>query len=348
MNRRTFCGSLAAVSLVPSLGYGFTNRESDKILIKPNALRKGDLVGIIAPGTSVSDPDDLRLAEEFLNYAGLKPKFSKYVSKGSGYKTRPISERVEDLHEMFGNPEIKAVFCIRGGYGSPQLLNKIDYGLIHSNPKIFMGYSDITALHLAINKYGSMVTFHGPVMISSFSKFTYDSFYKSLFETNPIGIIKNSDTKSFIRESFPTRTITGGKARGRLIGGNLSLIAATMGTPYEIDTKGRILCMEDVDEEPFRIDRMLTQLDLAGKLAESAGIVFGRCSGCDGNKLQPSKVWDYSLGEVLDNIIRKYEIPAFYGLNFGHTAEQATLPFGANAEIDADLGTIDVLEAGVV
>ncbi len=345
MKRRTFCGSLAAFSIMPLAGLGFTAGAGG--VTKPKALKKGDMVGIIAPGTAVSDPDALESAAEVINFMGLKPVFGKSVSKGPGYKTRPIGDRIDDLHSMFANPEIKAVYCIRGGYGSPQLLNKIDYELIKNNPKIFAGYSDVTALHLAFNKICGLVTFHGPVMVSSFTKYTFDSFYKAQFDTSPMGIIRNPESKGFIRETFPTRAITPGKARGRLIGGNLSLIAATMGTPYEIDTRGTILCIEDVDEEPFRIDRMLTQLDLAGKLQAASGIAFGRCSGCDGNNLEPSKVWDLSLGEVLDSIIGKYKIPAFYGLNFGHTAEQATLPLGAEAEMDANLGIIDVLESGV-
>lgn len=345
MKRRTFCGSFAALSIMPFTGVGFS--LVDGSFIKPKALKKGDLAGIIAPGTAVSDPDALKSAGEVINFMGLKPIFGQNVSKGTGYKTRSISERIADLHDMFANPEIKAVFCIRGGYGSPQLLNKIDYDLIKENPKIFAGYSDVTALHLAFNKICGLVTFHGPVMLSSFTNYTYDSFHKALFDTNPVGIIRNPDSKGFIRDTFPIRTIKPGSARGRLIGGNLSLIAATMGTPYEIDTTGKILCIEDVDEEPFRIDRMLTQLDLAGKLQSAAGIAFGRCSGCDGNNLEPSKVWDLSLGEVLDSIIGKYDIPSFYGLNFGHTAEQATLPFGAEAEMDSGIGIINVLESGV-
>jgi muramoyltetrapeptide carboxypeptidase len=348
MKRRTFCGSIAAMSLIPSLTFSSVSQDSSGIPQKPKALIPGDSVGIIAPGTAVSDPDDLNLVKELLNYLGLKYRFGSNVIKGTGYKTRTIDERVNDIHEMFVDKDIKAVFCIRGGYGSPQLLNHLDYDLIRSNPKIFLGYSDITAMHIAIGKHSNLVTFHGPVMLSSFTKFTYDYFYKALFDTNPIGIIKNSESKGFIRETFPVRTIKSGKAQGRLTGGNLSLIAATMGTPYEIETEGRILCIEDVDEEPFRIDRMLTQLDLAGKLKSAAGIVFGRCTGCDGNKLEPSKVWDYSLGEVLDSIFGKYNIPSFYGLNFGHTSEQATLPFGCLAEIDSDLGIINVMEGGVV
>lgn len=301
---------------------------------------------MVAPGTAVSNPDDIALVAELADYLGLKLKFGSYVRKGSGYKSRTSEERVEDIHRMFSDTEVKAVFCIRGGYGSPQLLDRLDYDLIRSNPKIFLGYSDITALHLAINKFSGLVTFHGPVMLSSFSKYTFDHFYKALFDTTPVGTIRNSDAKNFLREAFPVRTIRPGKAKGRLTGGNLSLISALMGTPYEIETAGRIVCIEDVDEEPFRIDRMLTQLSLAGKLSAAAGIAFGRCSGCEVK--DSSQTWDYSLGEVLDNILGKLDIPVFYGLNFGHTSEQATLPFGVEAEIDADEGVITVTEAGVV
>jgi muramoyltetrapeptide carboxypeptidase len=310
-------------------------------LIKPKVLNQGDKVGIIAPATSVSDPSDIQKATQVLDYFNLKYKFGDYVFGGEGYKSRSVSQRIEDLHKMFSDEEIKAIFCLRGGYGSPQLLDKIDYNLIKKNPKIFLGYSDITAMHLAITKMSGIVTFHGPVMMSAFSNYTVEYFRRALFSTEPIGEISNPMVMNGIRVAYPYRTIYSGVAKGGLTGGNLSMICSLMGTPYEIETKGKILFIEDVGEEPFRIDRMLTQLNLSGKLSQANGIVFGRCNDCDKN----SNVWDYSLNEVLDQQLKDLKIPVVYGLLIGHTAEQVTIPYEVEATLDADNGKLIINES---
>ncbi|MGA2296380.1 MAG: LD-carboxypeptidase [FCB group bacterium] len=348
MKRRTFIGSTAAAMALPLLPQKiFAFPQNNKIL-KPQALQQGDTVGIIAPGTAVSDPDMIAKAKEALNYFGLNVKFGNHMLKGSGYLSRTSDERVEDLHQAFLDKEIKAVFCMRGGYASMHLLDKIDYEIISKNPKIFLGYSDITALHLAINKMTGLVTFHGPVMISGFSKYTEEYFKKALFSNSGIGVISNPKTQNNFRQNHPIRTINPGTAKGKLIGGNLTLVASTLGTPYEIETKGKLLFLEDVGEEPYRIDRMLTHLHLANKLETAAGIIFGECSDCNYDDLKPSRVSDYSLGEVLDNILGKLNIPVFYGLTIGHTDDQATLPIGVEAEMDGEKGTLNILESGVI
>src|SRR5947208_7789932 len=268
----------------------FTAFAQDSVpkLIRPRALRPGATVGLITPSTYVSDPDRLALAERTLRYFDLKPKFGKNVRKRSGYLGGSIDERLEDLHSMFADPDVDAVFAIRGGYGAMQLLDRIDYTLIRNNPKIFLGYSDITALHLAIQKRAGLVTFHGPVAVSEFSDYTQKHFRRALFETAPLGALTNPPDTNLLRPSHTLRTIRGGKARGALVGGNLTLISTTMGTPFEIDTRGRILLLEDVDEQPYSIDRMLTQLRLAGKLDAAAGIVFGECNACRPSDYKPA------------------------------------------------------------
>ena len=172
---------------------------------------------------------------------------------------------------MFADPAVNAIFAIRGGYGCGQLLDRVDYDLLRKNPKIFLGYSDITALHLGIQKRAGLVTFHGPVALSGFSDYTQKHFRQALFEKAPIGTVTNPPESNPLRPVHTLRAIRPGKARGPLIGGNLTLIATTMGTPFEIETRGRILLLEDVGEEPYSIDRMLTQLRLAGKLESAAG-----------------------------------------------------------------------------
>lgn len=348
MRRRNF---LIGTSL--SLAFAFAKRsfsfnsENHNAIVKPKILNPGDTVGIIAPGTAVSDPESIYKVKEVISFLNLEYKFGKNLLKGTGYKTRTDEERLDDLHSMFSDDIIKAIFCIRGGYGSMRLLDKIDYSLINKNPKIFLGYSDITALHLALNKFANLVTFHGPVLLSSFSNWTLQYFKKALFDINPISKVEIDSSINNIRQTHPIWAITPGKARGKLIGGNLSIISDLMGTPYEIDTKDKILFIEDVDEEPFRIDRMLTQLRLTGKLDKSAGIIFGECAGCSGDKLQPSRIWDYSLGEVLNNILGDLKIPVIYGYPIGHTADQLTIPLGVEAIIDADNLSFEIIESGV-
>lgn len=314
-------------------------------LLKPKALQKGDTVGLITPATYVADPDNLAKAERTLRYFGLVPKFGRNVGKRDGYLAGTVAHRLEDLHAMFADPAVKGVFTVRGGYGSAQLLDRIDYGLIRRNPKVFVGYSDITAMHLAIQRRSRVVTFHGPVPLSAFTDYTVEHFRKAIFSSEPLGVLTNPPETSELRPRHPLRTLRPGRARGALVGGNLSLIAATMGTPFEIDTKGKILFIEDVGEQPYSIDRMLTNLRLAGKLQAAAGIVFGECNDCGPREFQPSFASTLSFGEVLDEILGKLSVPVFFGLTIGHTPDQLTLPVGVMATLDATRGELIIEEA---
>lgn len=321
---------------------------AEPALIKPRALREGDAVGLITPATYVSDPDQLQSAERTLRYFGLVPRFGRNVRKRTGYLGGSIAERISDLHEMFADQEIKAIFCIRGGYGSGQLLDKIDYDLIRRNPKIFLGYSDITALHLAIFKRTGLVTFHGPVVLSRYTEYTQQAFRRAVFTAKPMGAFTNPKEANELRPQHSLRTIRSGEASGRLVGGNLSLIAMTMGTPFEIDTENKILFLEDVGEEPYRIDRMLTNLRLAGKLHRAAGIIFGECAECTPRDFRPGFQSTFSLGEVLDNVLGDLPIPVLSGLTIGHTTDQLTLPLGVSATLDASRGELTIKEAAVL
>jgi len=347
MKRRNFIATLGATLMIPTAckmrGLGTESASASvagKELLLPRALRPGDAVGYITPATYVSDPDLLGRADRNLKNFGLKPKFGKSVGKHSGYLGGSIDERLDDLHGMFRDPEIRGIFAVRGGYGSGQLLDRIDYDLIRKNPKAFVGYSDITALHLAINKHAGLVTFHGPVGISTFPDYTKDYFRKAVFQSTPIGNVAN-------RPGHPARIIRPGKATGRLIGGNLSLVCELMGTPYEIDTRDKILFLEDTSEEPFRIDRMLTQLRLAGKFKDAAGIVFGECAGCKPNECAPAFGASFTVSEVADQLFGNLNIPVISGLTIGHTEDQITLPQGIMATLDGDHGELRIDEAAV-
>lgn len=355
MNRRTFIarstaatvGATCALPLLQTSAFG-QSQANASALIRPKALRPGDTIGLITPATEVPDPDRLALAMRTINYFKLRMKRGRNVGKRFGNYRESIAARLDDLHAMFSDPEVKAVFCIRGGYASAHLLDSIDYDLIKRNPKIFLGYSDITAMHLAIQKRSRLVTFHGPIVLSRFTNYTQQHFRKALFETTPIGKVTNPPDSDELRPLHALRTVRPGVATGTLIGGNLSLIATTLGTPYEIDTRGRILFLEDVEEQAYSIDRMLTQLRLAGKLDQAVGVIWGECTDCGPRAYQPSLVLPFSVGEVVDNILGDLKIPVLSGLTIGHSNDQLTLPLGVVATLDAAAGTLEITEAGVI
>lgn len=338
-NRRNFLASTTAAALAA--------QPVEARLLRPRVLKPGNTIGVIAPSTAVFDPDTLAAAERTLRHFSLQPKWGKFIRQRSDYQAS-VRERVEDLHSMFRDPNVDAVFAIRGGYGSEHLLDSIDYDLIRAHPKVFLGFSDITALHLAIQKKAGLITFHGPVVLSGFSGFTQTYFRKALFDTKPIGLVANPAEDNVMRPRHTLRTVRPGVARGRLIGGNLTLISTTLGTPYEIDTRGRILFIEDVGEEPYRIDRMLTHMRLAGKLDAAAGIVWGECDDCRPNDYKASTASIFTMGEVVDNILGSLRIPVLAGLTIGHTGDQVTLPEGVLATLDATKQELIIEESGVV
>ncbi|MEJ5287419.1 MAG: Muramoyltetrapeptide carboxypeptidase [Candidatus Kapaibacterium sp.] len=320
--------------------FSLNNKQKDK-LIKPKALKTNDTVGIVAPGTAVPSPDDLFRANEIIFKLGLRAKFGKSISKGTNYRTRTVQERLDDLMEMFLDSDVRAIFCIRGGYGSGQLLDKIDYSIVRNNPKIFLGYSDITALHIAFNRFANLVTYHGPVLLSSFTKYTFDNLSSVIFGKEKRPTIQNPVDGNTIRTTHYIRTIYSGKTEGKVVGGNLSIITSLLGTSYEYDFNDALLVIEDVGEEPYRIDRMLNHLRLAGVFEKANGIVFGECNDCIATS---QNVWDLSLGEVLDNYLLPLRKPSFYGLCIGHTQDQSTFAIGPRAELDASAGKFTYLE----
>jgi muramoyltetrapeptide carboxypeptidase len=349
MNRRNFLSNAASVAVASSLAHLSSpiNFAQTSDLIFPERLRAGDTVGVITPATAVPDPDRLALVERTVRYFGLRLKMARNAGRRMSDYRASVTERLDDLHSMFRDREVKAVFALRGGYGSGHLLDGIDYDLIRRNPKIFLGYSDITAMHLAIHKQTRLVTFHGPMLLARFTDYTQQHFRRALFEPAPLGRLTNPPESNELRPGYPLRSVVRGRARGKLIGGNLTLICQTLGTPYEIETRGRILFLEDVGEEPYSIDRMLTQLRLAGKLQAAAGIVWGVCQDCAPREFQPSSVIPYSLGEIIDNILGSLRVPVLSGMTIGHTNDQLTLPLGVEAVLDADAGTLEITEAGV-
>lgn len=308
--------------------------------IKPKKLCPGDTIGVIAPAS----PGDLELSMagvRWLEEQGFQIELGRTVHQTVGYLAGSDAQRAEDINRMFASPQIDGIFCLRGGYGTMRLLDLLDYDVIRSHPKIFMGYSDITALHISIGQRTGLVTFHGPMVASDMGKglsqYTWDYFYRALTASKSLGPINNPSLY------LPPEFIVPGEAQGYLTGGNLSIISSTLGTPYEIDTRGKIFCLEEVGEAPYRIDRMLTQLSLAGKLQDAAGIVVALCTDCD--QEDPP---DFTLDEVLRDRLGSLNKPVLYKLHFGHTAEKATLPLGVMAILGSGIGGLEVIESATI
>lgn len=296
-------------------------------MIKPRALRKGDTIGVIGP-SSPTPSERIEPSIEKIKELGFNVIAGDSCYGVHGYLSGRDELRAKDVNEMFRNKNIDGIWCIRGGYGTPRILDMIDYELIRMNPKVFIGYSDITALHIAINQKAELVTFHGPMasteLFYDLDNFTRESLIRSIMETEPLGLLNNPN-------DVEIGTLLPGKCEGVLTGGNLSLLAITIGTPYEIDTKGKVLFLEDIDEAPYRIDGMLTQLRLSGKLNDAAGFVLGNWNNCVAKEPEKS----LTLMEVFEEIIAPLGKPTIYNFAAGHCNTMITLPLGVHVTLDA-------------
>jgi len=314
-------------------------------LVKPPRLRHGDVVGLIEPAGFTDDMFDLDLVKETIVAMGLVPRPAPHLASRHGYLAGTDKERAADVNAMFADPQVRAVFAVRGGWGCARILPLLDFATIRANPKLLIGFSDITALHMAFAARAGFTTIHGPNASSSWGRFSWDGFRAVAFDgamptfANPVG---NEDR--LVPRAGRIRTFHPGKASGRLLGGNLTVLAALMGTGWLPDFSGAVLFIEDIGEAPYRIDRMLTQLALGGVLGRLAGVVFGQCTDCGASG--PS-YGGFTLSEVLQQHLGSLGIPAFQGAQFGHVANQFSLPVGVRAEMDADAGTIRLLEAAV-
>jgi muramoyltetrapeptide carboxypeptidase len=344
MNRRDLFKGLAATTLLSGSAMAQAKRNSKVKLIKPKRLKAGDTVAVIAPSSSAT-PEAWERAIANLESLGLKPKVAKSARGVNGFLSAPDKDRLADLHEAFADQTVNGIWCVRGGYGAGRLLPSVDFNLIKKNPKVFIGYSDITAFHLSIPKATGLVTFHGPVGTSALSDYTKKYVVDALFNASPTTSISLSDFNRARTEStYKTETVTAGKARGRLVGGNLSLLAALAGTPYALpDLKGKIVFIEDIGEAPYRIDRMLTQIRQSSNIHEAAGLALGVFEDCEAKDKNTQQLID-----VVRDRLGDLKIPCVYGLSFGHIRDQFTLPVGIEAELDASNQTVTLLESSVV
>ena len=313
--------------------------------VKPHRLRPGDTVGLIEPAGFTDDAFDLELVMETVRAMGLVPKAAKHLVERYGYLAGRDADRAADVQAMFADADVRAVFAVRGGWGCARILPHLDFARIRANPKLLVGFSDITALHLAFAARAGFVTIHGPNAASSWPRFSWDAFRAVAFDgATPTLVNPEGREDRLVQRSGRIRTFRGGRATGRLLGGNLTVLSTLMGTPWLPDFDGAILFLEDVSEQPYRIDRMLTQLSLSGVLGKVAGVVFGQCTDCGPSG---ASYGGFTLSEVLRQHLGALNVPAFQGGLFGHVASQFSLPVGCRAEIDAEAGTIRLLEAAV-
>ena len=343
-DRRDFIkiAGLGSASLL--FPYSFSSYFQPDSTIYPPRLKKGDRVGIVSPAGPTFKKSDLLKVESTITGMGLKLKFGKHILSVHGYLAGKDDERVADIHDMFEDSSVRAVMAMRGGWGSNRILDMIDFDLIENNPKIVIGFSDITSLLIAIYVKTGLITFSGPVATSKWGRFSSNWFKKILMEGESV-TMKNPITKP---DGTPTdlhkiTTINSGTAEGRLIGGNLTTITSMLGSEFLPDWKGKILFFEEVNEKVYQIDRMLTQLKLAGVLDKLSGVIIGKCVQCEPSKTTKS----LSLEEVFLDRFKPLGIPVYSGAMIGHIERIFTLPIGVKARMNADVGSVELLEPAV-
>ena len=350
-NRRNFLKAFGVTTIATQLPLISQANPSPYTILRPSHLKVGDTVGLISPASYIdrADIDDI---QKSLSELGLKVKLGAHVLDRYGYLAGKDIDRAADINAMFADVSIQAILAMRGGWGCNRILPLLNYSLIRSHPKIIMGLSDITSLLVAIYAKSGLVTFHGPTGQSTWNPFTVDYVKRILFNGETLKLQNqlnrdNNLTTTLVR----VETITPGKVTGKLVGGNLTVLAAMVGSAYLPPWQGTILFLEDIREEIYRVDRMLTQLKLAGILQQITGFVFGQCTDCDRmtrESTQQDGQESLTLGQVLREHIQPLGIPAWYGAMIGHIKNKFTLPIGVDVEIDANQGTIKLLEPAVM
>lgn len=311
-------------------------------MIKPRRLAAGSTIRVVSPASGLWARSELWRGIEGLETLGFKVQTGAHAYSNRHYLAGSDEERAADLMEAFLDPEVDAVLCSQGGYGSARLFPFLDFDALAANPKPFVGYSDITSLHLMLGRLSGLVTFHGPGATGFepgyLTEFTKAAWLAALTGETPLGSIPLADPDKRVLK------VTGGIAEGPLTGGCLTLICSSLGTPFEIDTRGKILFFEELDTEPWVLDHMLTHLANAGKLRDASGIVIGECHDCEPRKLDPGFFNQCSFEDLIFELLGPLGKPLIYGLPLGHEKDKATLPLGVPARLDATEGTLSLLE----
>ncbi len=346
MNRRSFLQAVGLASLATQVRGVRLGAAGTQPLIKPRRLSTGNTVGVVSPASATFESVDVQIARESLEALGLQVRLGPHMMERHGYLGGEDKARAADINAFCADRSVAAVCPIRGGWGSSRVLPYLDYETIQRNPKILIGYSDITALLLAVHAKTGLVTFHGPLGLGRWDSWSVDIVKRVLFGGETLTYEPkrdlDPDRNSLTQIDNRVQTITPGKARGRLLGGNLTVLTTIIGSPYLPDWDGAIFFTEDVEEQPYRIDRMLTQLKLAGVLNKIRGFVFGTCTRCTPGE---GSYGGLTLEDIFNDHIKPLGIPAWQGAMIGHSGPQWTLPEGIQVEIDATAGTIKALES---
>jgi len=343
-DRRLFLKTIGMGGFALAVGERSFSAPAPPSLLKPPRLRPGNTVGLVNPAGATFQTVDVAIVRESLAALGLKSVEGEHLLDRYGYLAGRDEARANDINAMFGDTSVDAILAVRGGWGCNRILPYLDFERIRKHPKALIGYSDITSLLVAIYARSGLVTFHGPVGTSTWNPFSVEHFRRVLFNAEPVTFANPRTVGDVLAQSKDRiEIITPGSARGRLVGGNLSVLCSMIGSEYLPPWSGVILFLEEDGELIYRIDRMFTQLNLAGVLGKIAGLVFGKCTTCTPGEGYGS----LTLEEVLADHIRPLGIPAWYGAMIGHIENKFTVPVGIDAEIDASLGTIRLLEPAV-
>lgn len=310
-------------------------------MIKPKVLKEGYRIALIAPSSPVTD-EKLELSIESVKFLDLEPIVYPSCTMKHGYLAGLDLLRAKDINHAFLDTSIDGIFCIRGGYGVTRLLNMLDYEMIKENPKILLGYSDITGLHTVLNMRCSLTTIHAPMPTrgwNTLDSLSLKSLTDNIFSSEPVG-------QAPTIEGEPIEIINPGLTEGLTIGGNLSLLTATLGSPYEINTKDKILFIEDVDEKHYRLDKGLTSLALSGKFKDCAGIILGTFADCDDKDTDPQD--NLTLSQIFEEVVKPFGKPTIRNFRAGHIYPHITIPMGVKTRLDATNGTVTFLESATI
>jgi len=323
-----------------------TRSSTSNRLIKPPHLEPGDGVGIVAPASAPPDPKAVDRVQEQVERLGFKPRLGRHVRHRHGFLAGGDRDRAADLMRMFSDRNVRGILCLRGGYGAARLLDRLDYALIRRHPKVLAGYSDITSLHCALATQAKLVSFHSPMLNEGLGSAKFPSFSNESF----LRAVCRQEAAGSLCAGYRKRTVSNvrrGVAEQRLIGGNLSVLVTTIGTPFQPRFRNRILFFEDIGEEPYRTDRLLTHLLNAGLLQQVAGVAVGVNQDCEDPKAGKAREYRQSSADVLKERLRPLGVPVVTGLPFGHQPLNATLPIGVRARLDANRGDLIITEAAV-
>lgn len=337
MKRRNFIQNSALLAVG---AYALSSYQTDETpkTIKPKGLIKGDLIGITSPAGSIWNKAHVSKIQGILENLGFRTTVGKTCYEQDGFLAGSDQMRAEELMEMFENKSIRGILTMRGGWGCARILDLLNYNVISKNPKVIMGFSDITSLVNAIYSKTGLITYHGPCGYSSWGDFSKEEVMKTLAIGLP-RVMKNPPDNL-----DDLKTWSKGKAKGSLVGGNLTVVTSMIGTKYEPNWHNKILFLEEIKEEPYRVDRMLWQMKQASVFDKISGLVIGSFRKCEPEEPEKS----FSIEDIFRQHFANISIPVYQGASFGHIAPKFTLPIGLNAEMDADNYTIETLEKSVI